>query len=103
MTLVGVPNMKTAIDDAIEKAGPEYDALVDGVVWMDDKILFQCYRVEGTPLKAKKAPAEYTRDAGPVSELTTDKGHRFVKRVAASGQTRLPREPADVLNPASTR
>ena len=84
MTLVGVPNMKTAIDDAIEKAGPEYDALVDGVVWMDDKILFQCYRVEGTPLKAKKAPAEYTGRAEPIGALTTDKGHRFVRRGSAS-------------------
>ena len=31
MTLVGVPNMKTAIDDALNKAGPDYDALVDGL------------------------------------------------------------------------
>ena len=85
MTLIGVPNMKSAIDDAIEKAGPEYDALVDGVVWMDDKILFQCYRVEGTPLKAKRAPAELTKEFGPTTGMTTDKGNRFVGRAAAAG------------------
>ena len=55
-TLLGLPDMKTAIDDAVENAGPEYDALVDGVVWYDDRFIYVCYRVEGTPIRAKENP-----------------------------------------------
>jgi hypothetical protein len=106
MTLVGVPNMKSAIDDALNKAGPEYDALVDGVIYMDDKILFQCYRVEGTPLKAKKAPAEYTKEFGPTGAVQTDKGNTFVERRRAAEPTpkaepapRVPPAPAPVVAP----
>lgn len=54
----GIPNMKEAIDNAIESAGPEYDALVDGVVYMQNHnflIGVQCYKVEGTPINTKKA------------------------------------------------
>lgn len=51
--LFGMPDMKEAIDDAIEKAGPEYDALVDGVVTWQDDFFQTCYKVEGTPIKAK--------------------------------------------------
>jgi|GEM_PF-948859 len=50
--LFGMPEMKEAIDDAVEKAGPEYDALVDGVVTIEDNFFETCYRVEGTPIKA---------------------------------------------------
>jgi len=52
----GIPNMKEAIDQAIEKAGPEYDALVDGVVYqLNHSFLVgqQCFRVEGTPINTK--------------------------------------------------
>jgi len=55
---LGMPNMKEAIDRAIEKAGPEYDALVDGVVYiLNHSFLIgqQCYRVEGTPINTKKS------------------------------------------------
>ncbi|MBS1213728.1 MAG: hypothetical protein H6R26_2345, partial [Proteobacteria bacterium] len=54
----GIPNMKEAIDQAIEKAGPDYDALVDGVVYyVNQSFLFgrQCYKVEGTPINTKKS------------------------------------------------
>jgi len=54
----GIPNMKEAIDRAIESAGPEYDALVDGVVYMQNYAFLigqQCYKVEGTPINTKKA------------------------------------------------
>ena len=55
---LGIPNMKEAIDRAIEKAGPEYDALVDGVVYqLNHSFVFGqlCYRVEGTPINTKKS------------------------------------------------
>lgn len=54
----GIPNMKEAIDNAIESAGPEYDALVDGVVYLQNYnflIGVQCYKVEGTPINTKKS------------------------------------------------
>lgn len=53
---LGVPNMKEAIDEAIESAGENYDALVDGVVYhINQSFLFGqiCYRVEGTPINTK--------------------------------------------------
>ena len=52
----GIPNMKEAIDRAIESAGPEYDALVDGVVYQVTQAFIVgriCYRVEGTPINTK--------------------------------------------------
>ncbi len=39
--------VKDAIDQAIEKAGPGYDALIDGVIY---ERLFK-YKVTGTPIK----------------------------------------------------
>lgn len=53
---LGIPDMKEAIDRAIEKAGPEYDALVDGVVYrLNHSFLFGqvCFKVEGTPINTK--------------------------------------------------
>ncbi len=55
---LGIPNMKEAIDRAIESAGPEYDALVDGVVYQHNySFLFgqMCFVVEGTPINTKAA------------------------------------------------
>ena len=40
-------SVKDALDDAIEKAGPGFDALMDGVIYEG---LFK-YRVTGTPIK----------------------------------------------------
>lgn len=57
---IGVPNLKEAIDNAIEKAGSGYDALVDGVLYhKNQSFIFGqiCYTVEGTPV-SKKARAE---------------------------------------------
>ncbi len=53
---MGIPNMKEAIDRAIESAGPEFDALVDGVVYHKNySFLFGqiCYTIEGTPINTK--------------------------------------------------
>jgi len=53
------PNMKEAVDRAIEAAGPGYDALIDGVIDNDTLILIlynqACYVVEGTPINTKAA------------------------------------------------
>ena len=55
------PNMKEAVDRAIEAAGPGYDALIDGVV--DNTVLILvlynqgCFVVEGTPINTKDASA----------------------------------------------
>jgi len=53
------PNMKEAVDRAIEEAGVGYDALIDGVVDNQVLLLFvynqSCYIVEGTPINTKKA------------------------------------------------
>jgi len=50
--------IKGAVDNAIEKAGPGYDALVDGVVYEIFIPLFVVniikYKVEGTPIKTAK-------------------------------------------------
>jgi hypothetical protein len=51
------PNMKEAVDRAIEGAGPGYDALIDGVVDSEVLLLFvynqACFVVEGTPINTK--------------------------------------------------
>lgn len=48
-----VPDLKSAIDRAIESAGPEYDALVDGVVYETGGLFQTCFKVEGTPINTK--------------------------------------------------
>jgi hypothetical protein len=42
--------IKDATDHAIEKAGTEYDALIDGVIYLR----FFGYCAKGTPIKTKK-------------------------------------------------
>lgn len=62
---LGQPNLKEAIDDAIEKAGPGYDALVDGVVYYKNKSFFfgqVCYEVTGTPINSR---AKKTTELAP--------------------------------------
>lgn len=104
ITFVGVPNMKSAIDDAVEKAGPGYDALVDGVVWMDDKLLYQCYRVEGTPLRAKKVYTVPLPEGGPPQdppadgEIETEQGNRFVPRDKPAALPPPPAASGDALD-----
>jgi len=54
----GIPNMKEAIDEAIESSGEDYDALVDGVVYQLNHFFIvgqMCYKVEGTPINTKAA------------------------------------------------
>lgn len=54
----GIPNMKEAIDKAIEDAGEDYDALVDGVLYQLNHFFIvgqMCYKVEGTPINTKAA------------------------------------------------
>lgn len=53
-----IPSLEEAVDRAIEAAGPEYDALMDGVVYMKHYwalIVFgHGYRVRGIPVNTKK-------------------------------------------------
>lgn len=46
-------SIKDAMDNALEKAGPEYDILIDGVVRIDDYFMVAGYRVTGTAVKSK--------------------------------------------------
>ncbi len=75
VTLFGIPNMKTAIDDALDNAPEKYDALVDGVVWFEDRFFYVCYRVEGTPIKARDPEKIW----GPKA-VTTENGNAFTPR-----------------------
>lgn len=62
---LGSPNLKEAVDKAIESAGPGYDALIDGVVTAyNHSFLFGVfgYRVEGTPVKTALLTADLDRD-----------------------------------------
>jgi hypothetical protein len=53
----GAPQLKAAVDKAIEQAGPGYDALIDGVVLQRNEIFRQGWVVEGTPIKTGKLKA----------------------------------------------
>jgi hypothetical protein len=74
---LGTPNLKEAVDRAIENAGPGYDALIDGVisyraVWY---ILTgeSTFIVEGTPIKTSSLYAQMEaegRDIASVLETT---------------------------------
>lgn len=71
------PNMKEAIDSAVEKAnktGQDYDALVDGVVYMRSWLLFQCIEVEGTPIntRAKASQSYLNKDLWLHSKLSSE-------------------------------
>ena len=50
----GMPNLKQAVDRAIESAGPGYDALIDGVVFNKMELFETGYVVTGTPIKTSK-------------------------------------------------
>ena len=65
---LGVPNLKDAIDDAIEKAGTGYDALIDGVVYQRNKSFIfgsLCFEVEGTPVSTKRRTGLLPGETGP--------------------------------------
>lgn len=55
-------NVKTAVDRAIEKAGSEYDALIDGVLYSKDYIFLIGYVIEGTPVNTTKLLAELGKE-----------------------------------------
>jgi hypothetical protein len=59
---LGAPNLKEAIDRAIESAGPGYDALIDGVVYHIYNFYLVVskagYKVEGTPVKTREVIAQ---------------------------------------------
>jgi hypothetical protein len=53
---LGTPNLKSAIDNAIEHAGPGFDMLVDGVIYShNNSFIFgsECYEVQGTPINSR--------------------------------------------------
>jgi hypothetical protein len=68
---LGVPNLKEAVDRAIESAGPGYDALIDGVVysefWWAIVTGYSGYRVEGTPIKSAKIMADLIKEGKDVN------------------------------------
>ncbi len=52
---LGTPEIKEAVDRAIQKAGPGYDALIDGVLYQTTEFYLITmktgYKVVGTPIK----------------------------------------------------
>ena len=54
MKMCGTPELKEAIDKAIENAGPGYDALIDGVVYQRNEFYRMGWVVQGTPIKTNK-------------------------------------------------
>ena len=57
MKMCGQPQLKGAVDKAIENAGPGYDALIDGVVSSRNEVFRMGWVVEGTPIKTGKLKA----------------------------------------------
>jgi hypothetical protein len=53
---IGV-NIKDAIDDALQKAGPNYDMLVDGVLRSKQFPFYGGYVVEGTAINSRELQA----------------------------------------------
>lgn len=51
--MIGV-SIKDAMDKALQKAGPEYDLLIDGVVRLEDYFLLGGYSVEGMAVNSAK-------------------------------------------------
>lgn len=50
-------SIKDALDKALQKAGPEYDLLLDGVVRQNDYILVGGYTVKGIAVSSTKLKA----------------------------------------------
>lgn len=63
---LGEPNLKEAVDRAIEAAGPGYDALIDGVIYSENYWYvfygYSGYKVVGTPIKTAELKAELLRN-----------------------------------------
>ena len=64
----GVPNIKEAVDRAIESAGPGYDALMDGVLYETTYYYVLAakigYRIEGTPIRTSLVTLESRGEHG---------------------------------------
>ena len=60
------PSLKEAVDRAIESAGPDYDALVDGVIYWKSSWFFlvgsMAYEVVGTPINTSLLQANLQQD-----------------------------------------
>ncbi len=71
---LGTPNLKEAIDRAIESAGPGYDALIDGVVYRLYNFYLIVsragYKVQGTPIKTSEIIAWAEREGENVSKIS---------------------------------
>ena len=48
------PNLKDAIDQAMQSGGPEYDAMVETTVYRKTGLWKSCYMVNGTVISTKK-------------------------------------------------
>lgn len=55
-------SLKDAVDDAIEKAGPEFDALIDGALYQKDYPFYGGFVIEGTPVNTRKISAQMAKD-----------------------------------------
>ena len=59
---LGTPNLKEAVDRAVESAGSGYDALIDGVIYSSGYHFivsgYTGYKVIGTPIKTSQLKAE---------------------------------------------
>ena len=49
------PILKDAFDRAMQEAGPEYDALVDTIVYRNNRLLENCYYVRGVAISTKSS------------------------------------------------
>ncbi len=73
---LGIPNLKEAVDRAIESAGPGYDALVDGVIYQQTYWYiitgYSGYKVVGTPVKTVDLQADFLRN-GEKTDVAMDR------------------------------
>ena len=64
--LLASPDLKEAVDRAIESAGPDYDALIDGVIYRKTFYFFlvgsMAYEVVGTPINTSLLQANLQQD-----------------------------------------
>ncbi|MCP4569411.1 MAG: hypothetical protein GY841_17690 [FCB group bacterium] len=70
---LGTPNLKEATDRAIESAGPEYDALIDGVISFRQAWYIltgeSTFIVEGTPINTKALYAQMEKEGRDIDEV----------------------------------
>ena len=82
---LGTPNLKEAVDRAIESAGPQYDALIDGVLYY--KYIYFLfgkaeYIVEGTPVISSQINT--AMDTGADGEMAMAKPLLYHSRTGKS-------------------